>query len=99
MTFSAILQTPSISMSPPAPLTDGENFTLTCMTSFGLASVFYVWNVDGADLSGSSSSTLAVAAVDIANVQVYRCKVSADGGSSYSDYSSPFTPEGRFKYL
>ena len=93
--FSVIPQTPTISSSPSGTLTDGDAFTLTCTTaSTGLSSSTYVWNVANVDQSASSTSTLTVNAVDINSVQDYKCKVSGDGGTSYSAYSSIHTPTG-----
>ena len=54
----------------------------------------YIWNVANVDQSASSTSTLTVNAVDINSVQDYKCKVSGDGGSSYSAYSSVHTQAG-----
>ena len=94
---TVIPQTPTISSSPSGTLTDGGAFTLTCTTaSTGLSSATYVWNVATVDQSASSTNTLTVNAVDINNVQAYKCKVSGDGGTSYSAYSSTHTPTGEF---
>ena len=93
--FTVIPQTPTISSSPSGTLTDNDAFALTCTTaSTGLSSATYVWNVANVDQSASSTSTLTVNAVDINSVQDYKCKVSGDGGTSYSAYSSVHTPTG-----
>ena len=97
---SVIPQTPTISSSPSGTLTDGGAFTLTCTTaSTGLSSASYIWNVATVDQAASGTNTLTVNAVDINNVQDYKCKVSGDGGSSYSAYSNTHTPIGWFPSL
>ena len=92
---AVVPQTPTVSSSPSGTLTDGAAFTLTCTTaSTGLSSASYVWNVGNVDQSASGTNTLSVNAVDINSVQDYKCKVSGDGGSSYSAYSNVYTPTG-----
>ncbi|XP_070181311.1 serine-rich adhesin for platelets-like [Littorina saxatilis] len=92
VTLTIVPQTPTISNSASGKVEDTTNFNLTCVTaSTGLSTETYVWNIDGADQSSQSSSTLTQTA-DINNVLACSCKVSGDGGTDYSADSSTFTP-------
>ena len=91
--FAVIPQTPTISSAPSGAVDSDGAYTLTCGTaSIGLTSTSYVWSIANVDQSASSSNTLIVNPEDID--RDYKCKVSGDGGKTYSAYSSIQTPTG-----
>ena len=86
-------------MRPGGPVTDGDSVTLECASSFSPVYSSYVWSVDRVDSADQAGNGELDVAVDINNVHTYSCKMSVDGGNTYSEYSNEITPKGKFFFF